>query len=70
MPRILAKGVFNMPFKELRERAGLTQADVADRLRIKRSTVSMWEINKSSPRADLLPKLAKIFNCTIDELFK
>ena len=58
-----------MSLKELREHAGLTQIDLANRLCVNRSTVSMWEIGKSNPRADLLPKLAKILNCSIDELF-
>ena len=29
----------------------------------------MWESGKSFPRAELLPRLAKLLECTVDELF-
>ena len=48
----------------------MTQDDVAMELSVSRTTVSMWENGSALPRADKLPQLAKIFGCTIDELFK
>lgn len=36
----------------------------------KESTVAMWEIGKAMPRAALLPKLADILGCTVDELLR
>lgn len=53
----------------LRERTGLSQKEVAHALEIKQNTVSMWETSESMPRADKLPKLAKLYNCSIDELY-
>ena len=35
---------------------------------VQRTTVAMWESGKSRPRAELLPKLAKLFGCSIEEL--
>lgn len=53
-----------------RERAKLTQAAVANVLNIERSAIAKWETGESKPRADKLPMLAKLYNCTIDELFE
>lgn len=58
-----------MNLKERRASAGLTQDAVASALNIQRTTVSMWESGKSSPTADRLPALAKLYGCTIDDLF-
>lgn len=46
----------------------MTQDELAAVLGVKRSTVSMWENGKSNPRAEMLPRIAAIFGCTIDEL--
>ena len=59
-----------MNIKEAREKAGLTQQDLANELGVGQSTVAMWETQKSLPRTDKLPALAKILGCTIDELLK
>ena len=56
--------------KEAREKAGLTQQDLANELGVGQSTVAMWETQKTLPRTDKLPALAKILGCTIDELLK
>lgn len=52
-----------------RNELNLTQDDVAKKIGVDRSTVAKWETGQSFPRAELLPKLASILNCTIDELF-
>ena len=59
-----------MNIKEAREKAGLTQQDLANELGVGQSTVAMWETQKSLPRTDKLPALAKILGCKIDELLK
>ena len=56
--------------KELRIQKGFTQTEIAKKLKIDKSTVSKWETGESLPRADKLFKLAKILNCTVDELLK
>ena len=38
-----------MSIKELRERRGLTQAQVADKLNVDRSAVTKWETGDSTP---------------------
>ena len=57
-----------MRFKVLREKANLTQAQIAEALNIGQSTVSMWESGENLPRADKLPQLARLLNCTVDDL--
>lgn len=55
--------------KILREQAGLSQMELAEKLNVGQSTIAMWENGTNAPRADKLPLLAKIFDCKIDDLF-
>lgn len=59
-----------MSIKSKRIAAGISQATMAEKLKVAASTVGMWEIGKSSPRADMLPKIADILDCTVDELLR
>lgn len=56
--------------REKRLELNMKQGDFAVALGIERSTVSKWETGKAYPRAELLPKLAQILNCTVDELLQ
>lgn len=53
----------------LREKMGLSQQQVAEAVHVSQQAVARWESGLAKPRADLLPQLASLFNCTIDELF-
>lgn len=55
-------------FAVKRIKAGLNQEEVAKALQLDRSTVAKWETDKAYPRSVLLPQLAKLYNCSIDEL--
>ena len=55
--------------KALRERAGLTQFELAKFLNVKQASVSRWECGDSLPSSDKLPELAKILECSIDDLY-
>lgn len=57
-----------MGFATARKKAGYTQYEVANALRIDQSSVCLWETGKTRPRAVLLPKLAELYHCTIEEL--
>ena len=52
----------------LRRTAGLTQSQLADRLGISPSAVGMYEQGRRQPAADVLVKLAEIFEVTTDFL--
>ena len=56
------------PFKKYRERANLLQIQVSEHLGVSNTTVSMWESGDSYPRAEMLTKVAKLYDCTVDEL--
>jgi len=52
-----------------RKAAGMTQQQLADALDVERARLAMWEIGKSWPPARLLPALADLLLCSIDELY-
>lgn len=56
--------------KQHRQRAGLTQPELAALLQVHETTVSKWENGVALPRAETLRKLAKIFVCSVDELLE
>ena len=46
-----------------RKRAGLLQRQVAEALGVSMGAVAMWDTGRNMPRADMLPKIAKLYNC-------
>ena len=52
--------------KDLREDNDLTQQKVADYLKIRREQYSLYETQKRTIPIDLLCKLAKLYNTSID----
>ena len=48
----------------------LTTRQVAEMLGVSKGTVAMWETGASLPRAELLPKIASVLNCTVDDLLR
>lgn len=58
-----------MRIKELREAAGLTQAEVARVMGVDPAAVARWDTGQLLPRAAKLPRLADLFGCTIDALY-
>lgn len=59
-----------MRFKEFREKAGLSQREVGKKLGVSDSAVCLWERVQggSTPRARMLPLIAKLYGVTVDEL--
>ena len=56
------------PFRQCREKAGLTQKQAALELGVKPPSVSDWEKGKTSPTVENLMKLADLYQITVDEL--
>lgn len=54
--------------KLLRAKKGLTQAALAERFELNRSTVSAWEDGRAEPRVAMLLELANYFEVSLDEL--
>lgn len=59
-----------MNIKHLRKAAKLTQQQLATRLSVSRSTVAMWESEKSQPDNNALINMSKIFDVPIDEILE
>ena len=51
-----------------RKGAGMTQAELADKLNLTRQSVSMYETGECFPDISIVIRIAKIFGVTIDEL--
>ena len=54
--------------KQFRTNNGLTQAQLAQSLGVKQTTVTMWETGKRTPNIHMLNNIAAIFNTTVDSL--
>lgn len=53
-----------------RKKMGWTQQQLADQLGVERATLAMWEIGKTWPPARLLPAMAELMLCSIDDLYR
>ena len=56
--------------KELREKAGLTQEELAERTGVQRNTVWRWENDKAKLKADNIQRLSLVFNVDTSELMQ
>ena len=50
--------------KDLREKAGMTQTELAEKLSLSKSVISAYEKGIRNPSFKVLPLIAKIFNVT------
>lgn len=54
--------------KILRKQKALTQAQLADRIGVKRAVIGAYEEGRSEPRLNLLQDICRYFNVSIDEI--
>lgn len=64
-PELVADGT---KIRKHRELAGLTQAAVAERLKVDRSAVAHWEADRQQPTGENFRKLAKVLKTTQSSL--
>lgn len=57
-----------MKLKQFREAAKMTQGEVAARLQITRSTVAHWERGRNGPNKRILPRVAELYRCSVEDL--
>lgn len=57
---------FKDRLKQMRQSAGLTQSELAEKLGVSTSTVSMYEVGSRKPSFEILEQLADFFNVDTD----
>ena len=60
--------MLNENIKTLRKTKGLTQDELAIRLNVVRQTISKWEKGLSVPDAEMLQKIAEVFEVNVSQL--
>ena len=60
--------MLNENIKALRKTNGLTQDELAIRLNVVRQTVSKWEKGLSVPDAEMLQRIAEVFEVSVSQL--
>lgn len=64
----MKKGVRNSIF-ERRERVGLTQEELGEKVGVTRQTIIALEKGNYTPSVALALKLARVFKCSVEDLF-
>lgn len=54
--------------KIMREKKGLRVKEVSNKLKISRITLWQWENGKRTPSVEKLAELAKLYDCSVDDL--
>ncbi len=60
--------MFSENLKVLRKTKGLSQEELAVRLNVVRQTISKWEKGLSVPDADMLIRIAEVFEVSVSEI--
>ena len=61
-------GDFGKRFRECRKAAGLKQTAAAKLMGITQGAISFYERNERQPTADIVIKMAEVYDCSIDYL--
>ena len=59
-----------MGFRQAREAAKMSVAQVMNALGVSDAAVYQWETGVNLPSAKRLPEIAKLYGCTVDDLLK
>lgn len=66
----MKKQTFGAMISSLRKSSGMTQLELADKMGVTDKAVSKWERDLSYPDINSIPKLAEIFEISVDELMQ
>lgn len=66
---MITLNIFPQRLKELRQKRGLIQQEIADLVHVNRVTYTNWEKGKREPSYENLVKLADLFEVSLDWLF-
>lgn len=64
------KKTLGMIITELRKEKGMTQLELAEKMRVTDKAISKWERDISCPDINSLPNLAEILGVSVDELMQ
>lgn len=64
----MAKIITNL--KEIREKAQMTQQNLADAVGVRRETILHLENNRYNPSLELAFKIAEVFNLQVEDIFQ
>ncbi len=59
---------FNENLKNARERKGISQKDVAEKIGVAKSTYSLYESGNREPNVQTIKKIADVLNVSADDL--
>jgi transcriptional regulator with XRE-family HTH domain len=63
-------GLFGSRLRELREAAGMSQAQLAEKVNVKQHAVSQWEHGHREPTLAVVVQLAETFGVTVMEFLE
>ncbi len=66
----MKKQTLGMMISSLRKEKGMTQLELADKMGVTDKAVSKWERDLSFPDINSIPKLAEVFEVSVDELMQ
>lgn len=66
----MKKQTFGTMIAMLRKEQGMTQLELAEKMGVTDKAVSKWERDLSFPDVNTIPKLAEIFNLSVDALMQ
>ena len=66
----MKKQTFGMMISSLRKERGMTQLELAEKMGVTDKAVSKWERDLSFPDINSIPKLAEVFEISVDELMQ
>lgn len=66
----MKKKTLGMMIAALRKENGMTQLELADKMGVTDKAVSKWERDISCPDVNTIPKLAEVFEISVDELMQ
>lgn len=62
--------MFGDILKQLRKRNDMTQGDLANALKISRSTIAMYETDVRNPDHETMKRISELFNVSMDYLYE
>ena len=66
----MKKQTLGMMISSLRKEKGMTQLELAEKMGVTDKAVSKWERDLSFPDVNSIPKLAEVFEVSVDELMQ